>query len=225
MTNQDLDQLKKTYHQTQPSKRLIDSGWVHLKAQLEASQSEKPSFREPSFFRFVPAAMIVLLVVFGASFGLIQAAQAALPGEPLYPVKRLSETIVSTVSPGSHIKVEHRASEILDISKKQNQGESLEKTVEEYQKAILETKQETSFSSKQGQEFRQRLEQQEEQFKKVQTSGSSSGPALEKAIEVAKEGRSGPDGGEDQKQEDKSGKGGGEESESEDRSGSNSGSD
>lgn len=222
--NKLLDQLKQTYLQTQPSKRLVKFGWVNLKILLLDKEQEQILFIRQNFARFMVLSITAFVVVFGSFFTLIQAAQAALPGEPLYPVKRLSETIVSTVSRSSQIEVENRASEILDISKKQNQSEFLDKTVEEYQKAVLEKREEISPSSKQGKEFRQKLETHEEQFRAAQKSSSSR--ELEKAIEVAKEGRSSPDGGDnkgDQKlDEERSGKGGGKESE--DRSGSNSGS-
>lgn len=225
--NKLLAQLKQTYLKTEPSKRLAKFGWVNLKILLSDKEQESilfNSFSRQNFARFMALSITALVVVFGGFFTLIQAAQAALPGEPLYPVKRFSETIVSTVSPASYIRLEHRAREIIDISKKQKQSEFLEKTVEEYQKAVLETKQEIPSSSKHGEQFRQKLETQEEQFREAQKSGSSQ--ELEKAIEAAKEGRSGPsddDNSDDQKQEEeKSGNGGGEESEEQDRSGSNS---
>lgn len=195
-TDKDLDKLKKTYLATEPSHRLVKFGWANLEALLEKRKTPEPAlFAWQAFPRFLIFAAVVLLVAAGAFLGLAKVAQAALPGEPLYPVKRWSENIISVVSPRSYVKVENRAREILDISKGQKESKFLDKTVEEYQKAVQETRKEISPSSRRGREFRQKLGEQEEQFREMQKSGSGSGTALEEAVEAAREGRSGSDGG------------------------------
>ncbi|QQG42997.1 MAG: hypothetical protein HYW45_02160 [Candidatus Daviesbacteria bacterium] len=216
-----LDQLKQTYLQTQPSKRLVKFGWVNLKPRLVDEREEQILFvRIPrqNFAHFVSFTVVVLIIVLGTFFGLIEVAQAALPGEPLYPLKRLSETIISTVSPTSNVAVEHRAKEVLDLSKKGKQNQSLKRAVEEYKEAVLESRQKIAPSSSGEQEFQQRLEEQEEQFREARKSGPSE--QLEKAAEIAREGRSGPggDGNRDNENEKEP------ETKTDDRSGSNSGS-
>lgn len=188
-TDRYLERLKKEYLKTQPSKRMVDFGWDDLEILLIEEEMRKSRFP-----RFLTYATLVLIIVLGAFFGFFQAANASLPGQPLYPVKRLSETIIRTASPTSDIKVENRAKEILQISKSKKGKESLPKTVEDYQKAVSQIKEELS-SLENREEFQKKLEEQEEQFREAQKHGSSK--ELERAIEAAKEGRSGPDGGDD----------------------------
>lgn len=200
-----LEKLRKDYISIHPRDEFVKHGWWDIRERIEVKP--KPIFIfPPALARSLVFAALLLFILTGGSITLVQAAQGSLPGEPLYPVKRLSENVTLLVSKDTKSKVKNRGQEIIGLSEKNEDSDRLEKVVQEYKNTVLETKQETEKSGKNEEEFEKILKEQEKQFEEAIKKGSSSRDQLEEAIDAA---RSGRNGGQDEK---------------EDRSGSNSGS-
>ncbi len=200
-TEQYLKNLKKSYQESEVPEKLLSQGWQDLEEKINRLEQKKQNFY---FFRPVAFAALLIIFLTGSFAGLAQASQDSLPGEPLYSVKRVSENIVSTATGNNLIKIDHRAREIIGLTKKGSENkESLEKTVDEYRQEV------SDFNKSEGdsKELKTRLETHEEEFAEIRKdrSGSNSEKELDEAIEISKSGR-----------------GDGEET-GEDRSGSNSG--
>ncbi|MBI2601338.1 hypothetical protein HYW42_05310 [Candidatus Daviesbacteria bacterium] len=195
-----LKLVKKTYLDINPPASLVEYGWQALKAELE---TPKPPIRSVLKFRLFLAGFAGLIFLI-FSFGVVQASQKALPGDPLYPVKKVTESIEVYVSGDKHVKVGKRAEEVIQaVEDKKDQG-VVGETIKNYQDEVLKTKKDAEKSGEE-QKLKQKLESQEQQFNDVIKKGSSSKGDMEKAIEVSKKGRGGADDSEkdEQKSEDK----------------------
>ena len=91
--------------------------------------------------------------------GTIFAAQGSLPGEPLYPVKRISEQVISSVYPkfAENLPV-RRTQEIKQLIEQNKDGTLLKNNLEDYTKEITKNKP----SSKVIEQSRDNLQQAEE---------------------------------------------------------------
>ncbi len=172
---------KNKYLMNNPSEDFMQNGWKQVREKLPEIKKEIHFFDKNLARLF---AVLILLVT--SLFGLIQVAQGALPGEPLYAVKRFSENIASVVSK-PQVKAENRAKEIVDLANKKRDSE-IKKTVEEYRENIRSEK-ENLKSDNERKDLRERLEKQEEEFKKAIEQNSSSREEINKAIEANREGR------------------------------------
>ncbi|MBI2268356.1 MAG: hypothetical protein HYU80_02795 [Candidatus Blackburnbacteria bacterium] len=197
-TNKYIEKLKKEYLKLSPPKTLVEQGWTELEKSLAPQEKFLSLF---VFRRGVLFAVIVLFLSFGILFGsLVQAAQGAFPGEPLYPIKRLSEEVIF-LTPDKE-KVERRADEIIELTKKGGNKDILGKSIRGYKKTILETKKEILNSGKGKKELDESLNLQEKRFREVIKQQSSE--EVREAIEIAREGRNGRDDIDgDRKEEDK----------------------
>lgn len=83
-------------------------------------------------------ALLSLILLLG--FTSIVGAQNSLPGESLYPVKRLSEDVISFIKPDFKSEVlKRRSEEIKELSGKKD-GDSFQNVVNEYEKELDENK-------------------------------------------------------------------------------------
>ncbi|KKS69654.1 hypothetical protein A3E45_00785 [Candidatus Daviesbacteria bacterium RIFCSPHIGHO2_12_FULL_43_11] len=189
---QHLKILKEDYQKTEPSEKFLSQGWQDLEDKINRLEHRHPN----PIYRYIrPLAFAVLLIfVFAGSFtGLAQASQRSLPGEPLYPIKKLSENIISTATGNNLVKVNNRAKEIVDLTKKGNRNEgNLGRAVEEYREEV----EKVSKSGKNTKELEDVLESHKREFQEVKEdkSGSNSGTEIDEAIEISK---SGSNSGED----------------------------
>ncbi len=178
-----LKHLREDYLLINPSQTQIAKEWLRLEKIIE---SEKEANHWKRFFSrpllFVTA---VLVILFGGSFVMVSSVQASLPGEPLYPVKRISERVVVAVTGNYQIAIEQRAQEIVSLSEQHNQStEKIQQVVREYEHTVLEITQETKESAKVTKELEKRLQEHEKQFEAAAKASSSK--TLEKAAEVAR---------------------------------------
>lgn len=198
---QELKNIQKVYLKTEPSKKFIEQGWQDLQGKIE--HMGKIKYRSAfSYLRPVAFAVLAIFILAGSFTGLTQASQKALPGEPLYPIKRLSENLISAASGNNLAKVDNRAQEIVDLTKKGKEGqEQLKQTVEEYKEEVSEA----GKSGKNVEDFEEQLEEHERKFEEIREdrSGSNSGKEIDEAIEISKSGRG--RGGDRQEEEDHSG--------------------
>lgn len=212
-----LEKLRKDYVSIHPKHEFSQSGWQDLYARLD-TKPKLVFFFMPSFARGVVFAALFILILTASTVGLVQASRQSLPGEPLYPVKRISENVSLLIYKDPKSRVENRAQEIINLAQEEKDGNRLQKITQEYKKTVLETKEEIQKSGKSKEEFEKILEKQEKQFEEAIKNGSSYQNQLEEAIETSRQGR---DSREEEKEDDKNKQE--ENKQEEDRSGSNSG--
>lgn len=189
-----LKNLKKEYQKLEPSQYFIEQGWPKLKDKILETEIKKlPRLRATRAYLFLSLVLLILL----SGVGVVQASQKSLPGEPLYPVKVLSEKVITKVTGNKTLEVENRAKEIIDLSKKE-QEEKLKETVEKYRETILKTKKEIEERGKEEKLFKKKLKKQQEEFEKV-IKETRDLKGLEKAIEVSKKGQNGKEEEDDDK--------------------------
>ncbi len=183
-----LRKLKKQYDSFEPSDALVRHGWQALKNELEpANPPAKKGFRYRVFL-----ASLLALTFLGFSFGAVYASQKTLPGDTLYPVKKISEDLTVLVSGNKHVKVEKRAEEVIQAVEDNKNKEVIQRAVKNYQDEVFEIKKDSEKSGK-NQEFEKQLENHEQKFEDVIKKDSSSNEEIKRAIEVSKKGR-GDDG-------------------------------
>ena len=206
----ELKKFQRAYLGTQPSQEFLEKGWQDLldkKRHLEEIQAERNFF----YFRPFVTAVLIVFILTGVVGGVVQASQSSLPGEVLYPVKRISEDVFTAVSGNTLIKVEGRANDIVELKKRGRDSKEIQKAVEEYKTAVTEV----SRSGKDIEEFEKKLEDQEKEFESIRKGSQEE--EINEAIEISRSGRS--EDGQNESDPDKAE----EEKEDEDRSGSNSG--
>ncbi|GEM_PF-6480155 len=194
---QKLKKFQKAYLETEPSGKFLENGWQDLQVKMAHSEQTRP--RLYTFYSRPVVFAVMLIFLLGSFAGLVGASGNSLPGEPLYPLKRLSEEVVTVTTGSSLVKVDNRAREIIKLSEEDR--DKLQKAVEEYRKAVTAA----TSSGRNKEELEKELEQNEAEFH--QSQGKSSNEYIQEAIETSREGRQEKD---EQKKE------------GEDRSGSNS---
>lgn len=156
-----LDYLKKEYEKTDATWHLKTSGWEELARRIGLLETPKQSF----LLRNLAIAFAVFLIFL---VGTYKIAQAAIPGDPLYPVKILSEKIIQGTTGSNQIVIDNRADEIVGLSRqKQVKTQELEQVVSEYKQNVEETKKQIQDSGEPNPEFQQKLSHQHSEFDKV----------------------------------------------------------
>lgn len=184
-----LTKLKEEYQSLNPSDEQVIGGWLDVEKNLENKDIYK-SFYYPFWGRRFLFVAVSIFIIAGGFVGLSTIAQAALPGEPLYPIKRVSESVVTAVTGNHQAKVDNRAEEIVGLSHKDEQNtEALEKTVEEYKQTVEETRQEINNSNKEKDEFVGKLKKHEQDFEEASNENSKVEVKLKEAIDAAQKGQ------------------------------------
>ncbi len=170
-----LTNLKIDYLKIEPSTSFLNNGWKNLSNHLEPRKTHK--FWLMWRWSFTTATLVLLLIA-GSIFGLFQGAKAALPGDRLYPLKRISENVISKTQGNDQIKVENRAHEIIGLVKeKQKDQQAIDKTVKEYQENVNKVTEQIKQPEKQ-QEFEKKVEEHKQEFQKL----SEENPEIEKDL-------------------------------------------
>jgi len=132
---------------------------------LENLSKKEKTDRKTFFFlprAYVPALAFVLLL-----FILITEvvnAQKSLPGQPLYPIKRLSENIVKTINPSFKDEIlRRRSEEIKNLTEQKKDSNLLKQTVSDYKD---ELKEKGKLSPVKIQETKKNLEEAKEKSEK-----------------------------------------------------------
>lgn len=175
-----LEILKKDYEKTEATMHLKMQGWSELEKRIDLI-SPKPA--RPRWFNFAVTCALILLFA-GSLFTAVATAQAALPGDVLYPVKLLSEKIVQKTSGNNQVVVDHRADEIVGLSKKDDVNkEQLQQVVIEYKQSVDQAKQDIQISGKPSINFQNQLDEQHSEFDKI----SRDHPDIQKEIKDAQD--------------------------------------
>lgn len=194
-----LRSLKKVYQETEPSRKFLESGWQDLQdkiSHLEKSKTQRNFYLRP--FAFATLMFFIIIVISG---GLVQASQKALPGEPLYTVKRFSEDVTERISDNQVNRIENRANEIVELSRKGRSSKDIQKAVEEYKEIVNKANR----SGRNRSDIEQKLKEHEKEFEQIKQGRSEK--EIDEAIEISRSGRG---EGEDDREEDRK-KDGGEE--------------
>lgn len=191
-----LEELRTNYLSTELPHALEKSGWEELNEVL--TREEHRQFPHIAIL-FRPTVTFALGIAVVSSLLLfsIPAIEGALPGEPVYPIKRFSENLIVMVSGNKHIKVHNRFEEIVSLTKQEKDFELLEQTVQEYKQTIVDTKKELRGREERGnrggielvrERLKEELERQVQVFTEVIESSPSSNvrEELQEAIEAAK---------------------------------------
>ncbi|MCL6096827.1 MAG: hypothetical protein M1444_04085, partial [Patescibacteria group bacterium] len=102
--------------------------------------NQDTSFKNKFFLskQIFAAAFLSFVLLLG--FTSVVSAQNSLPGQPLYPVKKLSENIFSAINPSFKGEIlKRRSEEIKNLSGKKD-GADFHNTVDEYEKELEENK-------------------------------------------------------------------------------------
>lgn len=170
-----LNYLKKEYEKTEATVHLKTSGWDELAGRIGLLEVPKRTL----WFRNFAIAFAVLLIFLTGTY---QIAKAALPGDPLYSVKILSERIVQGTSGSNQIVIDHRAEEIIGLSKRQEVNtEELKQVVAAYKENVDQARESTDGKLSIG--FQERLRRQHLEFDKI----SHEHPEIEDEIKDAQE--------------------------------------
>lgn len=180
-----LKQIRKNYLKIEPPADFKKYGWLALRKEIEAHERRKFTFL-PIFTRNIVFATITIVLLGGGFIGLVKASQSSLPGDRLYPLKRLTETVTTVILGDQQIRLEKRAEEVVGVAKEKDDPALLEQTVKNYQEAVSKTKQEVEKSGKKD-EFQKTLKRQEQQFKDVSEQIPASKDILQEAIEATKQ--------------------------------------
>lgn len=113
--------------------------------------------RNTSFYNHKKAFAVAFLSLFLLlGFTLSASAQKSLPGEPLYPLKRLSESAISLVNPSFKGEIlQRRSQEIKSLSKNKNYN-NISQTIKDYENNLDDNK---SISKEEIESSRKNLEE------------------------------------------------------------------
>ena len=172
-----LKDLKEDYEKTDATWHLKMSGWNELSKRI--GLLETPRRKSPFLYFAVGFAVLLIFLA-----GTIQIAQAALPGDTLYPVKILSEKFIEGTSGNNQIVIDHRAQEIVGLSNKdQINSENLKQAVTEYKISVDQAKHKSESDGKLNENLTHKLEKQHSQFEQI----GREHPDIQKEIEDAKD--------------------------------------
>lgn len=175
-----LDNLKNDYQDTTMSGDFMQRSWSNLEQRMK----EEERFRQVRSFVVVLLAVLVI----GGGIG-VNSAQAALPGEILYTLKRTSEQAAAAITGDKKPEVEHRADEIVGLIEKKQDSTQLKQTVNEYRKDVSEVRQQLEKSGTKDEDFEKQLETHRGKFNSLLEEGKSGKTELKEAIEVTKKGK------------------------------------
>lgn len=173
-TEEYLNSLKKEYEKTDASWHLKMSGWLELQKMIDPIGTRKSG----RWFKFAATFAVITLFIIGL-FGTYGVALASMPGDALYPVKLLSEKIIQKASGNNQIVIDHRAEEIVGLSKKEEvDNNDLKQVVNEYKDNVDQAK-----TGKPSINFQHKLDEQHSEFDKI----GSDHPEIQKEIKDAVE--------------------------------------
>ncbi len=181
MIEDKLRNFKDYYLKGTPGDEQVNLGWKKLQAQLDSTPTQGRFY----FPYFKQSAAFLAILIF-CSTALVSLAQAADPGTPLYPVKLLADQIAAKVTDQPQLKVEKRAQDVINISKKQSSSPKLNEAAKQYNKTLDQTAKEVEDNPTHKQEFNKALNKQEKELDDAIKQNPQSEKELQKVLEDTK---------------------------------------
>ena len=177
-----LKELKKEYEQTDATWHLKMSGWTDLEKRIGLIEPKYKRIWKRSYaFGFA----VVLVFVLGL-FSVYKTVLASVPGDTLYPVKVLSEKISQKLTGSNRAAIDHRAQEIIDLSKKQNVDKSeLKQVVSEYKSNVEEAQKSDQNLVTPDVKLQKDLAKQHSEFDKIVRSNPDVGAEIKDAQDIS----------------------------------------
>lgn len=177
-----LDDLKNEYEKTDATWHLKMSGWSDLEKRIGLIEPKYKTFWRKSY-----AFSFAIIVIFAIGlFASYKTVLASVPGDILYPVKILSEKITQKITGNNQVAIDHRAQEIIDLSKKQSiNSNELEKVVSEYKSNVEEAQKKFQDSGRQDINLQNDLQKQHLEFDQVAHDNPGIGNDIKAAQEIS----------------------------------------
>lgn len=158
-----LNSIKDQYQNTQMPEYLIYNGWADLKFKLPTQQNK--------FWQtFLSRGLIFATFIMFISTALVGIAQAAKPGEALFPIKTLTEDIKAAITGNYQEKIENRAQDVIDLSTRSQ--DKLNQAIEKYQQTVKESLEKTK-DNQNNDELNKAIEEHNQQIKKIENRDSN----------------------------------------------------
>lgn len=182
-----LENLKTDYEKTSATRHLRMSGWEELRARIGLLE---PEYKNVWWKKYALAFALIVLFI-GGLVGSYKIALASMPGDAFYPVKILSEKVIQNTTGDNQIVIDHRADEIIGLSKKEEiDREELKSVVIEYKTWVEETKKEIETSGEKNPEFQKKLEDNHRRFDEVSRENPDVQDEIKDAQDVSDHGGS-----------------------------------
>ena len=174
-------EAKKDYLSIKPPERVSLYGWLELRDKLD-KKVLLHDFVLWVLLRPAFATALVILLLVGFAGAVAAASKNSLPGETLYPVKRVYEDIAAVVTGDNQIKLDARAHEIIILSQKEEEdSQRLKESVIEYKISVARFKEKVN--EKERVELKEKLKRHKEEFERIYNK-SKSKEEIKKAIEA-----------------------------------------
>lgn len=163
MIEKNLEELKKVYQETKMPDYLIYNGWADLKFKLPNQQN--------NFFRnLVTKGLVFASICLLVSAGLIKSAQAAKPGDLLFPIKDFTQNVKAKITGNYQEIIQDRAQDVIDLSSKSQ--DKLNEAIRVYKQTVKDSQDNTKDSEK-SQELKNTIEHQNEEIQKIENQDRS----------------------------------------------------
>lgn len=168
----EMEMYRKIYLRTKVPASLQHQGWNFIRTQL--AYHEKPASKKA----WLPSLALASLAIFVALTGI---AQAAVPGQLLYPVKLTTDNVLSRITNQPQIPIQNRANEVIEFSNKPD-SQQLNQAVTQYQKSLQQAQTEAS-NAGQTVILKQSLQTQKLKLQQAVKNNPNSSQKLEPLIE------------------------------------------
>ena len=173
-------EAKKDYLSIKPPERVSLYGWLELRDKLD-KKVWLHDFVLWFLLRPAFATALTILLLVGLAGAVAAASKNSLPGETLYPVKRVYEDIAAVVTGDNQIKLDARAQEIIILSQKEEENsQRLKESVIEYEVSVARFNEKVD-EEERGQ-LKEKLKRHKEEFKRIY--GRTKSQEIKKAIEA-----------------------------------------
>ena len=176
-----FNEAKKDYLFIKPPERVNLYGWLELRDKLD-KKVWLHDFVLWFLLRPAFATALAILLLVGFAGAVAAASKNSLPGETLYPVKRVYEDIAAVVTGDNQIKLDARAQEIIILSQKEEENsQRLKESVIEYEVTVARF--EEKVDEEERVELKEKLKRHKKEFERIYDKTKSK-VEIKKAIEA-----------------------------------------
>lgn len=180
MNEQDLRDYKELYKNITVSDTAVHQNWKRLSDTLPARRYNR------QFHSVWGAVLVACIGVLISVVGTVGFAQTARPGDALYPIKVLSQTVTAKVMRKPEKIIEKRTDDVIKEMQQKDRGASpqrLEKALNEYESSLEETKRSVKGAHTDSDAAASAISSAEAKLKQTHPDNSSVEQLLNRAIE------------------------------------------